>query len=134
MSLGFTDARIVQTLTRLFASLRQACEEPLHLVRLTPPLPWAYTDQARVNLTNVVWVEQPAGTGYSKQLGTPPATNELEVAAQFLGFFKNFVDTFGLYNKKIYISGESYAGYYVPYIGRYSLTCGPSVVEDQVAV
>ncbi|KAK0338343.1 hypothetical protein LTR59_003017 [Friedmanniomyces endolithicus] len=69
-----------------------------------------------VNLTNVVWVEQPAGTGYSKQLGTPPATNELEVAAQFLGFFKNFVDTFGLYNKKIYISGESYAGYYVPYI------------------
>ncbi|KAK0352954.1 hypothetical protein LTR02_006242 [Friedmanniomyces endolithicus] len=69
-----------------------------------------------VNLTNVVWVEQPAGTGFSKQLGTPPATNELEVAAQFLGFFKNFVDTFGLYNKKIYISGESYAGYYVPYI------------------
>ncbi|KAK1081760.1 hypothetical protein LTR33_004426, partial [Friedmanniomyces endolithicus] len=69
-----------------------------------------------VNLTNVVWVEQPAGTGFSKQLGTPPATNELEVAAQFLGFFKNFVDTFGLYNKKIYISGEPYAGYYVPYI------------------
>jgi carboxypeptidase D len=33
-----------------------------------------------------------------------------------LGFFKNFVDTFGLQNKKIYIAGESYAGYYIPYI------------------
>ncbi|EON68560.1 hypothetical protein W97_07818 [Coniosporium apollinis CBS 100218] len=71
--------------------------------------PWSWT-----NLTNMIWVEQPVGTGFSQ--GTPTATNEEEVAAQFLGFFKNFVDTFGLYNKKIYITGESYAGYYVSYI------------------
>ncbi|KAK4540376.1 hypothetical protein LTR36_009233 [Oleoguttula mirabilis] len=69
-----------------------------------------------VNLTNVLWVEQPAGTGFSQKKGTPAATNEIEVAAQFLGFFKNFVDTFGLQNRKIYVTGESYAGYYVPYI------------------
>ena len=69
-----------------------------------------------VNLTNVVWVEQPAGTGFSQKRGTPSATNELEVAEQFLGFFKNFVDTFALQGKKVYITGESYAGYYVPYI------------------
>ncbi|KAF2488513.1 carboxypeptidase D [Lophium mytilinum] len=71
--------------------------------------PWTW-----VNLTNMVWVEQPVGTGFSQ--GTPTATNEAEAAAQFLGFFKNFVDTFGLQNKKIYITGESYAGMYVPYI------------------
>ena len=69
-----------------------------------------------VNLTNVVWIEQPAGTGFSPKKSTPAATNEIEVAAQFLGFWKNFVDTFNLHNKKIYITGESYAGYYVPYI------------------
>ncbi|OTA34359.1 hypothetical protein BTJ68_07115 [Hortaea werneckii EXF-2000] len=69
-----------------------------------------------VNLTNVVWIEQPAGTGFSQKRGTPAATNELEVAEQFLGFWKNFVDTFGLHNRKVYIAGESYAGYYVPYI------------------
>lgn len=62
----------------------------------------------------MVWVEQPVGTGYSQ--GTPDATSEADVASEFLGFFKNFVDTFGLQNRKVYITGESYAGYYVPYI------------------
>ena len=62
----------------------------------------------------MVWVEQPVGTGYSQ--GTPNATSEADVASEFLGFFKNFVDTFGLQNRKVYITGESYAGYYVPYI------------------
>jgi len=38
------------------------------------------------------------------------------VAAQFLGFFKNFVDAFALQGYTVYIAGESYAGYYVPYI------------------
>ncbi|MCJ1388992.1 hypothetical protein MMC18_001845 [Xylographa bjoerkii] len=67
-----------------------------------------------INLTNVVWVEQPVGTGFSQ--GTPNATSEADVASQFMGFFKNFVDTFALHGRKIYITGESYAGYYVPYI------------------
>ena len=61
-----------------------------------------------------VWVEQPVGTGFSQ--GIPTAMNETDVAEQFLGFFRNFVDTFGLQNRKVYITGESYAGYYVPYI------------------
>lgn len=33
-----------------------------------------------------------------------------------MGFWKNFMDTFELTNRKVYISGESYAGMYVPYI------------------
>ena len=31
-------------------------------------------------------------------------------------FFKNFQDTFGIKNFKIHVTGESYAGRYVPYI------------------
>ena len=54
------------------------------------------------------------GTGFSQ--GTPNITNENELASEFLGFFKNFVDAFGLQGRKVYITGESYAGYYVPYI------------------
>lgn len=62
----------------------------------------------------MVWVEQPVGTGFTQ--GIPDVTDETGVASEFLGFWKNFVDTFGLQNRKVYISGESYAGYYVPYI------------------
>lgn len=61
-------------------------------------------------------MEQPVGTGFTQ--GKPTETNEDEVAEAFLGFWKNFIDTFGLHNKKIYVTGESYAGYYVPYISH----------------
>ncbi|KAH5737487.1 carboxypeptidase [Parastagonospora nodorum] len=66
------------------------------------------------NLTNVLWVEQPVGVGYSQ--GVPNITNEVELGNEFRGFYKSFVDLFGIYNWKTYITGESYAGYYVPYI------------------
>lgn len=58
-------------------------------------------------LTNIVWIDQPVGTGFSQ--GTPNATNEIDVAAQFLPFWKNFVDTFDLHGRDVYITGESYA-------------------------
>ncbi|KAI1370467.1 alpha/beta-hydrolase [Hypoxylon crocopeplum] len=73
------------------------------------PNPWAWN-----RLTNVVWVEQPIGTGFSR--GEVTATSEEDVAAQFLGFWKNFMDTFALQGYKVYIAGESYAGLYCPYI------------------
>jgi carboxypeptidase D len=57
----------------------------------------------------MVWVEQPVGTGFSQ--GKSTETNEAQVAESFLGFFKNFIDTFGLKGKKIYITGESYGTY-----------------------
>ncbi|KAI5776917.1 putative pheromone processing carboxypeptidase [Geopyxis carbonaria] len=75
------------------------------------PVPNPYT---WVNLTNMLWVEQPVGTGFTQ--GTPTARDEDDVARQFLGFLENFLTTFGLQGMKIYVTGESYAGYYVPYI------------------
>jgi len=65
-------------------------------------------------LTNMLYVEQPVGTGFSN--GKQTETSQEAVAASFLSWFKNFLDTFDLKNKKIYIAGESYAGQYVPYI------------------
>ncbi|PVH98259.1 alpha/beta-hydrolase [Periconia macrospinosa] len=85
------------------------------------PISWQYGTPSPVynpwnwaNLTNMVWVEQPVGTGFSQ--GNPTATSEEETAQEFAGFWKNFVQTFGLENRKVYIAGESYAGKYVPYI------------------
>ncbi|KAL7955970.1 Alpha/Beta hydrolase protein [Trichoderma compactum] len=68
-------------------------------------------------LTNVVWIEQPIGTGFSA--GEPSITNEDELAAQFMGFWRNFVDVFGLHGWRIYIAAESYGGYYGPYISSH---------------
>lgn len=71
--------------------------------------PWTW-----VNLTNMVWIDQPVGTGFSQ--GTPNATSSEDAAVQFLSFWKNFVDLFGLHDRKVFITGESFAGQYVPYI------------------
>ena len=59
-------------------------------------------------------VEQPVGTGFS--IGEVTAKTEEEIAQDFIKFFKNWEKTFGIKNYKIYVTGESYAGRYVPYI------------------
>ncbi|MCJ1475750.1 hypothetical protein MMC13_004414 [Lambiella insularis] len=67
-----------------------------------------------VNETNMLWVEQPVGTGFS--IGEIRAKTQEETAQDFVHFFKNFEKLFGIKNFKIYVTGESYAGRYVPYI------------------
>ena len=59
-------------------------------------------------------VEQPVGTGFS--IGEITATSEEDIAADFTDFFLNFEKIFGIMHFKIYVTGESYAGRYVPYI------------------
>ena len=62
----------------------------------------------------MLWVEQPVGVGYTR--GVPDISNEVELGLEFAGFYKQFAKTFGLENRKVYLTGESYAGFYVPYI------------------
>ena len=59
-------------------------------------------------------VEQPVGTGFS--IGEITAKTQEETAQDFVKFFKNFQKTFGIKKFKIYVTGESYAGRYVPYV------------------
>lgn len=66
----------------------------------------------------MLWVEQPIGTGFSR--GKPTATNEKDIAKDFYGFLLNFYKIFPeLKGKKLYITGESYAGAYIPAITSY---------------
>ncbi|KAI1789184.1 alpha/beta-hydrolase [Ganoderma leucocontextum] len=77
------------------------------------PNPWSWT-----NLSNVLWVDQPVGTGFSQ--GDPSISNDEELAAQLAGFFEQFLEVFSeLKGSNFFVSGESYAGYYVPYIANY---------------
>ncbi|KAI0072849.1 alpha/beta-hydrolase [Panus rudis PR-1116 ss-1] len=77
------------------------------------PNPFSWT-----NLANVVWVEQPVGTGFSR--GQPNIMNDDELAEQVAGFLGQFLETFDeLKGSNFYVSGESYAGFYVPYIANW---------------
>ncbi|KAI0314676.1 alpha/beta-hydrolase [Amylostereum chailletii] len=75
--------------------------------------PWSWT-----NLSNVVWVEQPVGTGFSQ--GQPDISNDDELAAEILGFLQQFLEVFSeLKGSNFFVTGESYAGFYVPYIANW---------------
>jgi carboxypeptidase D len=56
----------------------------------------------------VIWVEQPVGVGFTK--GTPNITNEVELGLEFIGFWRNFIETFQMEGARTFITGESYAG------------------------
>jgi carboxypeptidase D len=72
---------------------------------------------------NVLYVEQPVHTGFTT--GTTQNSNEDQVAAQFASFLANFYKTFPeLTKKKLWITGESYAGTYIPYISSYLYSQG----------
>ena len=73
-------------------------------------------------------VEQPVGTGFS--IGEITATTEEQIAQDFVKFFKNFETTFGITNFKVYVTGESYAGRYVPYISAAMLDQNDTTYYD----
>ncbi|KAM0085933.1 hypothetical protein ACKRZS_001734 [Fusarium odoratissimum] len=98
------------------------CSSLEGLTQENGPFSWKYGTYKPVpnawswhKLANVIWVEYPIGTGFST--GHVTAMNNTETAAQFVEWWKNLVDTFGLQGKKLYVTGESYAGVYVPYVG-----------------
>ncbi|RDA94063.1 hypothetical protein CP533_5275 [Ophiocordyceps camponoti-saundersi (nom. inval.)] len=67
-------------------------------------------------LANVVYIDQPVTTGFSQ--GNATVRNEDQVAAQFLGFWANFIRTFGMQGWRVYVVAESYGGYYGPFIAN----------------
>lgn len=71
--------------------------------------PYAWT-----KLANVLYVDQPVGTGFSS--GSSPRNN-LEVIEHFHQWLKEFYKEFpGLKSKNTFLTGESYAAIYVSLI------------------
>ncbi|KAG2053778.1 alpha/beta-hydrolase [Suillus hirtellus] len=96
------------------------CSSLEGLLQENGPFSWAWgqakptvNQQSWTNLSSVLWVEQPVGTGFSQ--GIPDAQNEDDVATQLVGFLQQFLEVFSdLKGKKLYLTGESCAGIYVP--------------------
>ncbi|KAI8154506.1 Carboxypeptidase Y-like protein [Colletotrichum sp. SAR 10_70] len=98
------------------------CSSFIGLVQENGPFTWfpsayrpVYNIYSWSQLSNMLYVDQPAGTGFS--VGSPDATTEEEIAQQFLGFYHNWMETFNTTGRKTHLTGESYAGHYIPYIG-----------------
>ncbi|KAK2593262.1 hypothetical protein QQS21_009027 [Conoideocrella luteorostrata] len=87
------------------------------------PNPWSWH-----HLSNMVWIEQPVTVGFST--GNTTVHNEDELAKQFMGFWKNFIDTFSMQGYKVYVVGESYGGYYGPYISSHFVDANDTQYYD----
>lgn len=75
--------------------------------------PHSWTTQA-----NVMWVDQPAATGFST--GLPLTHSEDEVAANMYTFMEEFYRALPQYRENpFFIFGESYAGHYVPAVSHH---------------
>lgn len=74
------------------------------------PNPYAWT-----TLSDMLYIDQPIGTGFSR--GTPDITNDFQMADEFYGFLTQFFAVYPeLLKKKFRITGESFAGDYIPFI------------------
>ncbi|KAH9910242.1 Alpha/Beta hydrolase protein, partial [Amylocystis lapponica] len=98
------------------------------------PISWSY-GQAKAtkneyswsNLSSILYVEQPVGTGFSQ--GVPNIKNEYDLSVQLVGFLQQFLEVFSeLKGKKFYLTGESYAGTYIPYIADY-IYSNPDILD-----
>jgi cathepsin A (carboxypeptidase C) len=70
------------------------------------------------NNANMVFVDQPVGTGFSHVADDKSYGEfEPELASDFYEFFVGFLDRFPEFKgRDLYITGESYAGHYIPAI------------------
>jgi len=69
-------------------------------------------------VANVLWIDQPVGTGYSYADNYDDYVgDEKAVAEDLYQFLQQFLAQNPQYNFKFYIFGESYAGHYIPAFG-----------------
>lgn len=67
-------------------------------------------------LGNVLYVDQPAGTGFSTASTPNPVRDNERVSTDFHKWLQNFYEHFpDMLSKQVHMIGESYAGIYIPY-------------------
>ncbi|KAF9098125.1 hypothetical protein BGX27_000867 [Mortierella sp. AM989] len=81
---------------------------------------WTMNPDSWHNNGHVVFIDQPFGTGFSKSSTTVP--DEDFIGDTMVQFYLNFFNAFPeMKTKNIYITGESYAGRYIPYMAKHVL-------------
>ncbi|TDL23044.1 alpha/beta-hydrolase [Rickenella mellea] len=71
------------------------------------------------NLVDSFWIDQPVGTGFSTADSQGYVLDDDQMADDFLQFLSNLVKVFpSLATRPLYLTGESYAGRWIPYITK----------------
>ncbi|ONH65792.1 Pheromone-processing carboxypeptidase KEX1 [Cyberlindnera fabianii] len=79
-----------------------------------------YNEGAWTETANMVFIDQPGGTGFS--LTDDYDTELTEISSHFIDFLKQYFKRFpDDMKKEFYLAGESYAGQYIPYFSKYIL-------------
>ena len=73
------------------------------------------------NNANLLAIEQPAGVGFSKTSNPKYLWTDDDTADNLLYAVKDFLNEFNLKDRDFYISGESYAGVYIPFLATHML-------------
>ncbi|EJD07265.1 alpha/beta-hydrolase [Fomitiporia mediterranea MF3/22] len=88
-------------------------------------------------LVDYIWVDQPVGTGFSTaEANGGYIENEDQMGEDFLNFLRNLVKVFpSLATRPLLLTGESYAGTYIPYITKTIFsTPNPPVKLSKIAI
>lgn len=103
--------------------------------------PFTINSDATIKPNSMSWNEnahmlfwdQPVGTGYSNISDAKYVTTEEEMAKQFVNSLQYFYTKHPEYrNNKLFITGESYAGKYIPYIALEIYTRNKTGIEKPI--
>lgn len=84
-------------------------------------------------ISNMLFLDSPAGVGFSKAADLDFYTNDDQTSIDSLSALKSFFKGFPEYKKnKFYISGESYAGVYIPLLANLVLDYNLSTDSDNI--
>jgi len=91
---------------------------------------FGYNEHTWTRATTMLYVEHPIGTGFSHGSAFPE--NEEEASGDLDSFLQNFLKVFQhLQEYNLFITGESYAGMFVPAIARYIHRANKEAIADR---
>ncbi|KAJ7716754.1 Alpha/Beta hydrolase protein [Mycena metata] len=87
-------------------------------------------------VSDYIWIDQPVGVGFATADAAGYVADEDQMGADFMGFLANLVKVFPtLATRPLHLTGESYAGMYIPYIMKaYFSMANPPVKIAKIAI
>lgn len=106
---------------------------PLNFIDNTTNL--ASNPHAWSQLGHVLYIDQPVGTGFSPTTASEPVSDIDKITTDFYAWLKSFYEHFPhLSKKKLYMTGESYAGIFIPYFASEIMRNHDSFPLDLVSI